>query len=148
LVQTGHTVTLLADLPHGLSQKFADLIVSDVAWKPLAPMVPVSEADLGATSPFTAPLDSPSLVSLVSFAGSAGLREQQVSVDMALAELRKFTVNTPDHLTILSGKSLVLVDPAVLKGGQPHAYSSFTMSDGSELAWIYPIGVAATPWTL
>ena len=40
------------------------------------------------------------------------------------------------------------VDPAVLKGGQPHAYSSFTMSDGSELAWIYPVGLAAPHLTL
>ena len=147
-MQTGRAVTLLTDLSPELSQKFAALIVSDVAWKPLAPMVPATVSDLGATPPLAAPLDSPSLVSLMSFGGSAGLQEQQVALDTALSQLRQFTTSTPDHLTILSGKSLVLVDPVVLKDGQPHAYSRFTMSDGSELAWIYPVGVTAIPWAL
>jgi len=147
LVQTGRTVTPLADLSHELSQKFAALIVSDGALKPIAAMPPTAAPDQGA-APIDIPRDSPSLVSLVSLGGSAGMREQKVSVDAALTQLRQFTTSTPDHLTILSGKSLVLVDPAVLKGGQPHAYSSFTMSDGSELAWIYPVGVTAPHWTL
>lgn len=152
LVQTGRAVTPLADLSPELSQKFAALIVSDGALKPIAAMPPAAAPDVGAPPPLAAPIDiprdSPSLVSLVSLSGSAGLREQKVSVDAALAQLREFATSTPDHFTILSGKSLVLVDPAVLKGGQPHAYSSFTMSDGSELAWIYPVGVAAPSWTL
>ena len=145
LVQTGRTVTPLADLSPELSQKFAALIVSDTASKPMTPAV---APDLGGAPIPSTPIDSPSLVSLVSLGGPAGMREQKVSIDAALAQLHQFTTSTPDHLTILSGKSLVLVDPTVLKGGQPHAYTSFTMSDGSELAWIYPVGVAGTPWTL
>jgi hypothetical protein len=148
LVQTGRAVTPLTDLSPELSQKFAALIVSDIALKPLQPMAPEAVPDRDSAPILTTPADSPSLVSLVSLGGPAGLREQQVSLDAALGQLRQFTTSTPDHFTILSGKSLVLIDPAVLKSGQPHAYSSFTMSDGSELAWIYPVGVAATHWTL
>lgn len=143
LVQTGQDVTPLADLSPELAQKFSDLIIFDGALTPIASMASAAAPDMGTALP-----DNPSLVSLVSMGGPAGIREQQVSLDTALAQLRQFTTSTPDHLTILSGKSLVLVDPAVLKNDQPHAYSSFTMSDGSELAWIYPVGVAGTPWTL
>lgn len=146
LVQTGRAVTPLADLSPELSQKFAALIVSDGALKPIAATPPGAAPDQGA--PIDIPGDSSSLISLVSLGGSAGLREQKMTVDAALAQLRQFTANTPDHLTILNGKSLVLIDPAVLKGGQPLTYNSFTMSDGSELAWIYPVGVAAPSWTL
>jgi hypothetical protein len=151
MVQTGRPVTLVADLSPELSEKLAALIVSDIGWKPGEAMPPVAAADPGAAPPLAQPPDSlrdaSSLVSLVSLGGPGGAREQQVSLDAALAQLRHFTTNTPDHLTILSGKSLVLLDPAVLKGGQQHAYSSFTMSDGSELAWIYPVGVGAAPWS-
>jgi hypothetical protein len=136
----------LADLAPELLQKFAALIESDGALKPIAATPPGAASDQGA--PVEIPRDGSSLVSLVSLRGSDGLREQKMSVDAALAQLRHFTTSTPDHLTILSGKSLVLVDPAVLKGAQPHAYSSFTMSDGSELAWIYPVGLAAPHLTL
>jgi hypothetical protein len=144
LVQTGRLVTPLADLAPELSQKFAALITSDAPLKPLPAETPVMGPDTD-PAPQNILRDS---VSLVSAGGPAGLREQQMSLDAALAQLRQFTTSTPDHLTILSGKSLVLIDPAVLKGGQAHAYSSFTMSDGSELAWIYPVGVATTHWTL
>jgi hypothetical protein len=112
LVQTGRAVTPLADLSPELSQKFAALIVSDGALKPIAATPPAAAPDQGA--PIDIPGDSPSFISLVSLGGSAGLREQKMSVDAALAQLRQFTTSTPDHLTILSGKSLVLVDPAVL----------------------------------
>ena len=150
-IQTGRPVTLLADLSPELSQKLAALIVSDAGWKAGGPTVPVATADPEAPRPFAEPLDIPrddsALVTLVSLAGSVGRREEQVSVDAALAQLGQFTTNTPDHLTILSGKWVVLLDPAALKDGQQHAYSSFTMSDGSEIAWIYPVGVGATPWS-
>jgi hypothetical protein len=146
LVQTGRTVTPLADLAPELLQKFAALIESDGALKPIAATPPGAASDQGA--PVEIPRDSSSLVSLVSIHGSDGLREQKMSVDAALAQLRQFTTSTPDHLTFLSGKSLVLVDPAVLKGSQPHAYHSLTMSDGSELTWIYAVGVAAPHLTL
>jgi hypothetical protein len=145
LVHTGRAVTPLTDLSPELSQKFAALIVSDVALKP---MTQAGAPDRGETPTSNTPGDSTPLVSLSSLGGSTGFRQQQVDLDAALAQLRQFTTSTPDHLTILSGKSLVLVDPAVLKGGQPHAYSSFTMSDGSELAWIYPVGLAAPHLTL
>lgn len=147
LMQTGRAVMPLAELSPEFSEKLTALVISDAGVTPIAQVALALAPDI-ATAPIEPPGDKSPLVSLMSLAGSTGMREEQVSLDTALAQLRQFTTSTPDHLTILSGNSLILVDPAVLKGGQPHAYSSVTMSDGSELAWIYPVGVVAIPWAL
>ncbi len=153
LVQPAKALTTASELAPELAQKFAALIRVDLPLQLRAPAEPPSET-MGAEIVARPPLASATSVvlqesvTLLSAGGQAGATEQQVSLDAALAQLREFTKSTPDHLTILANKSLVLVDPAVLTSGQSSAYSSFTMSDGSEIAWVYPVGVSAMTWYL
>lgn len=161
VVQPGRAVTPVAELSPDLAQKLSAVIVAETTPQPLlsasptgvggvagAPSVGPGSAESGTVIEAAASSVARDMVTFVSAGGPAGMWEQQMSLDVALTQLQKFAASTPDHLTIFSGKSLVLVDPAVLANGQLHAYSSFTMADGSELAWVYPVGVAPTPWPL
>ncbi|MDO9714000.1 hypothetical protein [Paracraurococcus lichenis] len=110
----------------------------------VAPAHPPASAD---TDLSHKPAVLPSTVTLLTDAGTTAARSQQVSFEDALAQLQHFTASTQGYVTIAANKSLVVIDQAVLSNTElPHAYSSVQLPDGSEIAWVYPVGVSPGSW--